>query len=121
MCFFALSFFACILDRINSSLPMIKKLLILTHKGASTLYQYLDQDHNILKQGRRNKARVTFSYRGSKKYPPPPLSGNHLNSIWMWEALPCAWSHNCSCMDLWGADGYLVFASCNMDMTGEGP
>jgi hypothetical protein len=26
---------------------------------------------------------------------------NHLNSIWMWEALPCAWSHNCSCWSLW--------------------
>jgi hypothetical protein len=25
---------------------------------------------------------------------PPTILGNHLNSIWMWEVLPCAWSPN---------------------------
>jgi hypothetical protein len=31
----------------------------------------------------------------------PTIPGNHLNSIWMWGALPCAWSHNCSCWSWW--------------------
>jgi hypothetical protein len=43
-----------------------------------------------------NKAGMTLSYRGSKRYL-PPIPGNHLNSIRMWEALSCAWSHNYSC------------------------
>jgi hypothetical protein len=47
-----------------------------------------------------NKTRVTLSYRGSKKILAPNTS-DHLNSIWMWEALPCVWSHNYSCWSWW--------------------